>query len=827
MDRDETTAENPQTPRRRRLLRILGRSALAAGGGVLALLYLAPWFFPLPEDLRDGARRGGLLFTDREGRPLRRLLDGELRAEEPAAFAEFPERLVQATLAAEDLRFFSHGGIDLRSVARALRDAAAGGRFVSGASTITQQTVKLHSPPRPRHFGTKIGETFSARRLEMSADKETILAAYLNRLPYGNQFSGARAAARGYFGKPLGDLSLAEAALLAGLPNQPSRLNPWRNPEGARRRQLWILGRMEKAGVIDAEDLAAAKREPLQLRPKNEAAFHAPHFVELVLARESAAVAAARDAGRGRLRTTLDLPLQQAVEDAVASELARLARKTGEDGAMQAAVVVLSNADGAVLALSGSRSFFASAAGQINGAWRPRSAGSTLKPFLYALALAGTSTAATMLPDVPVEYATPSGIYEPVNYDRRFRGPVSVRHALGNSLNVPAVRLLEELGGPHRLHDCLVDGLRFTSLDTDPAHYGLGLSLGNAEVRLLELANGYAALARLGIWRPVRMLGRGEETGDSGEGGPDRVGSGIQQGSVATDRVGSETQEGSVRVFDRDAAWLVADILSDEGARAASFGRNSALQLPFRTAAKTGTSTDFRDSWTVGYTPDFTVGVWVGRFDNRPLASISGAMGAAPIYHRVMLHLHRYREPAWYATPPSAERLSVDRISGLLPPDSIDLAPARWRDEWFLAGRRPGSAGPEDYDESGRTRLPHLYAAWWKDPANSLHDLAFVGPPSADEDGDGDGTPHFAIASPRDGTVAFIDPDLPRSGSRFPLRIEGGDGGERIEWSSETLAVEIEGDASWLVLEEGVHEVTARDRRSGRTARSRLEVRAL
>jgi penicillin-binding protein 1C len=772
---------------------------LCGVAAVTSGLYLVPWFFPVPESFGKAAP-SGILFIDREDRPVRRLLDGELRADEPAAYGEFPESLILATLAAEDSRYFSHGGIDFLGVLRAVRDALLHREFVSGASTITQQTIKLYGPPRRRDLRTKITEALTARHLEMTNDKETILTAYLNHLPYGNQFTGARAAARGYFGKPLGDLSLAESALLAGLPNKPTKLNPWRNPEGARQRQRWILGRMREEGYIDEARLAAALIEEPNLIAGHERSFHAPHFTELLLEREGLAIESAKAAGTV-VRTTLDLRLQHAVENLVSAELARLAHQAGEENDLQAAVVVIENASGEILALSGSRSFFASAAGQVNGAWRPRSAGSTLKPFTYALALQRGTMAATILADTPIEYITPTGTYQPVNFSRRFMGPVSVRHALANSLNVPAVKLLDEIGGPARLHDCLVNDLQFTSLSPDATQYGLGLTLGNAEVRLLELTNGYATLARLGEWKPVRFL----------------------RGSAPVDRNSPMAAAATAgrRVFDADAAWLIADILSDERARALSFGLNSPLNLPFRVAAKTGTSTDFRDSWTIGYTPDFTVGVWVGRFDNRPLNRVSGAMGAAPIFHQVMMRLHRDRAPRWFETPADATELVVDRISGKRLPEGLALSESRVRKEWFVRGKVPALATATDYDDQTRTRLPQTYATWWRDPSNALMNDAVLETLAASAP-----SPDFRIVSPLEGTVAFIDPDLPASGARFPLKVAGS-GNEEIEWSSKSLAVESENGESWLVLKPGEHEVTALDRKSGRVVRSRLKVQAL
>ena len=775
------------------------RLALSGLAAVLAGLYLVPWFFPLPETLGTAAP-SGVLFVDREDRPVRRLLDGELRADEPATYDEFPESLVLATLAAEDSRYLSHGGIDFLGVLRAVRDALLHREFVSGASTITQQTIKLYAPPRRRDFRTKIIEAFTARHLEMTADKETILTAYLNHLPYGNQFTGARAAARGYFGKPLSDLSLAESTLLAGLPNKPTKLNPWKNLEGARQRQLWILGRMREEGYIDEARFAAALIEEPKLIAGHERSFHAPHFTELLLECEGPAVESAK-AARTIVRTTLDLRLQHAVENLVSAELARLAHQAGEENDLQAAVVVIENASGEILALSGSRSFFGSAAGQVNGAWRPRSAGSTLKPFTYALALQRDTSAATILADTPIEYITSTGTYQPVNFSRRFMGPVSVRHALANSLNVPAVKLLDEIGGPTRLHDCLVKDLHFTSLAPAATEYGLGLTLGNAEVRLLELTNGYATLARLGEWKPVRFLREANPLHSTTQPGQAEV----------------ETR----RVFDADAAWLIGDILSDERARALAFGLNSPLNLPFRVAAKTGTSTDFRDSWTIGYTSDFTVGVWVGRFDNRPLNRVSGAMGAAPIFHQVMTRLHREHAPRWFETPADASELAVDRISGKRLPDGLALSESRIRKEWFVRGKVPALAAAADYDAEGRTRVPLTYATWWRDPSNPLKNDAFL-----EALAESMPVPDFRIVSPLEGTVAFIDPDLPESGMRFPLKVAGS-GNEEIEWSSKSLAVESDNGESWLVLKPGEHEVAALDRKSGRIVRSRLKVQAL
>ena len=773
---------------KRRLLIFLG--ILFVGYG--AVFYIAPLFFSLPESIADGAPQG-LLFVDQEGTPIRRFLDNDLRAAEPARFEEFSPLLIQATLAAEDSRFYQHNGIDLLGVARASRDALLHRRFVSGASTVTQQTIKIYSEPRRRTLRTKIWEALTARKLEMWADKETILTAYLNRLPYGNQFTGARAAAEGYFGKPLRDLSLAEAALLAGLPNKPSRLNPWRNLDGARKRQHWVLERMKSEGWITEAEFTTALIEPLRLLPGSSQVFHAPHFVELVEQIHPDIITEARDSG-SEVATTLDLSLQTFVESAASAELSRLAHQSRETDDLQAAVVVLENETGNVLALTGSRSFFRSQGGQINGAWEPRSAGSTLKPFTYLLAFERGHHPSHVIADTPIEYVTSTGTYQPVNFDRRFHGPVSLRRALACSYNVPAVKLLDSIGGPDILHQTLTSQFGMTSLSEGSDEFGLGLTLGNAPVRLLELTQAYSTLARLGRAVPYRLA------------------------------TTTATQQGQVEdstLFDPDQAWLIADVLSDNQARVEAFGLHSPLRLPFRVAAKTGTSTDFRDNWTVGYTPDFTVGVWVGRFDNRPLNQISGAIGAAPIFHRVMTELYRDREPRWFDPPEKARRIAVDRLSGKTPPAHLDLPVSRLTREWFLSGQQPLPASEEEYTPEKKTLLTREYHHWWQNAEHSLASIAELRPLTPMET-----RPNFRIISPVSGTVAFLDPDLPGNGSKFPLEIAGS-GAEKILWESSSLSIESEGDHHWLLLKPGEHEVTAIDEVSGKAVTTRVVVKAL
>lgn len=766
-----------------RILKFFGLSLLFIG----VVLYIVPLFFPLPENLETSAPEG-LVFLDEEGAVIRRMLDGDLRAEAPATFDEFPKVLIEATLAAEDSRFYQHNGIDLLGTMRSVRDALTHGRFTSGASTISQQTIKIYSPPRRRTFRTKLIETMTARKLEIFFSKEEIMTAYLNRLPYGNQFTGARAATKGYFNKPISDLSAAEAALLAGLPNKPSRLNPFRNLKGAEQRQKWILMRMTEEKFLTKADHDAAYKESTQLQRGSINEFKAPHFVELILSQHPEI--ATRD--DKKIRTTLNLQLQNFVEQTLISELSRLVEKSGTKDDLQGAVVVIENKTGAVKSLTGSRSFLGSDSGQINGSWKPRSAGSTLKPFTYLLGFENGFTAASVLADTPIEYITSTGSYQPVNFDRQFTGPVSIREALANSLNVPAVKLLNEVGGAEALHTRLTTGLGFSSLKKDANIYGLGLTLGNAEVRLLELTNGYATIARLGELRSYHLIAE-------------------------------NTQADASDVFDRNACWLIADILSDNQARSKAFGLNSSLKLPFRAAAKTGTSTDFRDNWTIGFTPEFTVGVWVGRFDNQPLDKVSGAIGAAPIYHSVMEELYREREPIWYERPQGIERKTVDRISGKWITKAIELPASRTKPEWFINGNLPLTATVEDYTDSYLTILPGTYASWWKSTSSptkqfsALAEASESNPPT---------TPTLRIVSPLEGTIALLDPDLPGNGNRFPLEVSSSNTAE-IEWSSSTLTIQNENGKFWAILAPGEHEIVARDSKTNAEAKTRFEIRAL
>ncbi|MGI8435594.1 MAG: penicillin-binding protein 1C [Chthoniobacterales bacterium] len=733
---------------------ILPAAAAAAAG------HFAIGLVPIPPALlRPPIQSIALL--DRNGLPLR-----EARVEERFSrelpLAEIPPRVIHAFLAAEDKRFFQHHGIDGLATARALTNGLRHGRMSSGASTITQQLIKI-SERRPRTLLTKLSETVQALQLEQTWSKEEILAAYLNRVDFGNLNIGLAAAADYYFGKPVNDLSSAEAALLAGLPRNPRRLNPHIAFEKAQTRERVVLQRMRDDGWLDPAAYELARAEPLRLRALRRR-FRAPHFSELVLQDLPATNAA-------EVKTTLDLRLNEQVESIVRERLTQLRDHNVHD----AAAVVIDNASGDVIALVGSADYFAPGTGQVNGTMAKRSAGSTLKPFNYLLALERGATPATMVADVPTSFPAADGFYRPENYNRRCYGPVSYRTALASSLNIPAVKVLLTAGGPgamaERLRTC---GL--TTLDRPAEIYGLGLTLGNCEARLLELTNAYASLARLGQFRPWRVL--------------------------------ADAPTFSRSYSKPELVWQIADILSDNSARTLSFGINSALRFDYPVACKTGTSTDFRDNWTIGFTPEFSVGVWVGNFDGAPMHEVSGVTGAGPILHAIFDHLHATRGTSWYPTPPQIVERNVHPLTGKLLSDDD----ARGVTEKFLADHLPASETPNDYDAEGRVQLGAEYAQWYASAENSLRKRTVVAT---------DRSP-VRITSPLADSVYLIDPDV-RSSAQIPLLAAG----EGLTWTSASLrCLDVNGHTV-AIATEGEHRIQVTETKTGRSAEVRVTIRSL
>ena len=596
------------------------RWALVMTAAALVLPWAAyrilSWVFPSRPgrlvELRSA--RISTVVLDRTGEPLRVFLGKDDSRLFWVRLEDINPRVIQATVAVEDERFFQHAGVDPVAVGRACLSNLSSGRVVSGASTVTMQIMRM-AGRRPRTVWSKMIEAFRALQLEERLSKNEILELYLNLAPYGGNLVGVEAASLRYFGKHACDLTLDESALLAGLPQSPARLRPDRHAHRARVRRDHVLRRMRTCGYVGEEELAVARSRPVRLT-RCGSAFEAPHFTRMVRNRRP---------GEAALRTTLDRAVQAAAEAALRERVGRLRGA----GISNGAVVVIENETAAVRALVGSCDFFSEDdAGQVNGALAARSPGSTLKPFTYALAFEdGMITPASVLADVPLSV---SG-YEPENYDRRFRGPVSVREALTLSLNVPAVRLLRRVGQARVYR--LLKSLGISTLSKPPGHYGLSLVLGSAEANLLELTNAYAALARLGIYRAYRLL----ET---------------------------EPMERGRRALSKAAAYLTADVLKDTK-RLNGRGLWRSAKGQIRMAWKTGTSWGHRDAWTIAYTPEYTVGVWLGNFDGAPGRGLVGRDAAAPVAARIMEQLYATRAPTWYARPDSVCERKVCRLSGM------------------------------------------------------------------------------------------------------------------------------------------------------------------
>ncbi|MEI7910718.1 MAG: penicillin-binding protein 1C [Verrucomicrobiota bacterium] len=751
--------------------RRLARRALLVGGLGLLAWFALPFAVPLPPGLLEPAPASPVLL-DRHGEPLEHLALADSTRAAPVALADVPAELIACTLAAEDKRFFAHHGVDFLAICRAARDWVSRRHVTSGASTITQQLIKISSPPQPRSLWVKLIEALAARRLEMTWSKERILHAYLNRLEYGNLRVGPAEATRYYFQKPLGDLSLAECALLAGLPQAPSRLNPARHPVAALARRNTVLTRLAAAGTCTASNLATALVEPLTLRPLKES-LTAPWLT----------AQAQLQLANPRIPTTLDLGLQHAIATIVSEETAKLKSAN----LRHAAVVVIHNPSGEILALVSSANWDDPRGGQLNGTLLPRSPGSTLKPFTYLLALDRERlTPASIVADIPTPFRTPQGLDLPENYDRAYRGPVTLRTALACSLNVPALRQLNAIGGPAPLFELLTQ-LGVAIPGDDPYTYGLGLTLGNAPVSLLDLTNAYATLARGGLRLPPRLF------------------------------CDAPAGTGPVRVLDPLHVYLISHILADATARAPAFQSGGPLELPFPCAVKTGTSSDFHDNWCLGYTPQFTVGVWAGNFENRPMKGISGVTGAAPIFHRAMLALYQQRQPDTFNRPPGLVDITIDARNGKLLADTEFPNNPHARRDLAPAGRIPPAATPADYDVSGKALLDPTYAGWFASRHNLRRgELALDPAPTTLEP--------LRIITPADHTTFLLDPEIP-SGSERLRPITNLPGTAR--WQCPTLRIEPASPEPIIHLSPGTHILTATDPRNGSAHTLTLHVKAL
>lgn len=572
--------------------------------------------------IEEQRKTGGTCVVDRDGGLLRLFPDRKERFNIWREIHTFPEVLRKAVIAAEDKRFRYHPGFDPIAVARAVYTNVVSGRTVSGASTITQQVVRLIRP-RPRTYGAKIVELLSSMKMEWQLSKDEILELHLNLSPMGGTIRGAALASRIFLGKDVALISTAEAATLAALPRSPSRYSP-RHAKG--RAQLVqekdrILKRMARLGYISSARLGRTLGPTVQFKNRSFP-LEAPHLVDFVMANE-------RDRG-AVIKSTVDVDLQHSVEQILESHKNRLHRR----GISQVAALVVSIPDREVLAMVGSLRYGIQNLGYNNAVMARRGAGSTLKPFLYALALERGFNAFSVIPDTFRSYPTPRGDYMPVNADRRSYGPVNVRSALGNSLNISAVKTVRSLGGKsfYQLLD-RVGIVDETSLSADD--YGLGIAIGNMEVSLYRLVQAYAALADDGLFRHLTVLREREK-------------------------------QSGVRVLSQEAVFVITNILSDPSARLLTFGNPSYFDYGFPVALKTGTSSNYRDTWLIAYTSKHVIGIWAGNFNGRPNNGVTGSTACGPILKDMVRHLYGTTGPELFQRPAGVEEVSVCPMSGNL-----------------------------------------------------------------------------------------------------------------------------------------------------------------
>jgi penicillin-binding protein 1C len=662
------------------------------------------------------------------------------------ALARISPHLIGATIASEDRRFWKHAGVDPVGVLRAAWLDLLRGRAAFGGSTLTMQLARMIEP-RPRNLWGKFKESVIAGRIERAFDKREILEQYLNRVYYGNGAWGAEAAARFYFGKPAAALSLGEGAFLAVLPRGPEVYDPFRHLDTALRRRRHILGLMQGAGIVSAADRDLAERAPLVFR-REHPELRAPHFVEHVLAR----LTPAEEAGV-TVETTLDWPLQNRVEIAVRDHL----ETVGSRGISQAGLVVLRNSDGAVLAMVGSRDYFDTRrAGAVNVTTILRRPGSTLKPFVYALALEAGDSPATLAYDVVL----PGETRETYTHEVKQHGLGRYRESLAGSYNLAAVHTLARVGTPS-----LVERLRRAGLTTfnDPAQsYPLSLAIGEAEFRIIEFAGAFAAFGNGGRAVVPRAIARVRVPG----------------GQTYAPAAAVEPQQ----VFSPEVAYLVFDMLADPDARRPMFGSAAPMVLDFPVALKTGTTRAYTDDLAFGTTAEYTVGAWAGNFDGTPTNGVMAMQGAAPMVRSAFVALAaRFGTPTAPTRPPALERGPVCALSGMLPgPDCPH------KHESFAPGTRPRALCTWHRRMCGRREVvwPPVLAGWAR-AHGLIPPRAFDCPQGA---GAGAASGALAIVYPADGARFLLDPERAPALQRPPLRAIPAGG--PVRWTIDGVAAD-------------------------------------
>ncbi len=606
---------------------------------------------------------------DRDGKLLYTVYSNKNRTQIP--LKDIPKHVQESTIAIEDKDFYRHGAIDIRGITRAFI-ANISGKPIQGGSTITQQLIKSSLLTSERSVQRKVKEIVLAFVTEVLYSKSQILEMYLNQIPYGGTAYGIEAASKTYFGKSAKDLTLAEAALLAGLPQSPTLYSPFGSrPDLAKDRQEVVLRQMREQGYITQEEEEAAKKQKLEYKNVSNN-IQAPHFVLYIKdLMEKKYGDKFTEEGGFRITTSLDSSIQEFAELAVATEVAKLRFARVSNGA----AVVSDPRNGDILAMVGSKDYFdTSIDGNVNIALALRQPGSSIKPINYAVGIQNGYSAATVFVDKDTCYPQSNGpSYCPKNYDGKFHGVVTLRESLASSLNIPAVKMLKLNTVETMMATAAAMGI---NTFTDPQRYGLSLTLGGGEVTMLDMTTAFGVFANKGYrvdLNPVIEVKDG-------------------RGKILEKKKNQAPIFGK-RVLPEEVTFIISDILADNQARAMAFGTNSVLNIPGQyVSVKTGTTNDYRDNWTIGYTPKYVVTTWVGNNDNTPMgAVVSGITGASPIWNEIMEFLLSDEKTTPLSPPKNAVRLNVCRQSGLFPAEG---ASCDMRADYFVRNKFPKRRDP-------------------------------------------------------------------------------------------------------------------------------------
>jgi penicillin-binding protein 1C len=672
-----------------------------------------------------------LQITDRNGKPLTISYQNRWNVYDSVPLYNVPEFLQQAFVVAEDKRFFDHGGVDWQARGSALLQNWKSGRTVRGASTISEQVVRMVNP-RPRSLWAKWIEGIEAMRLERDYTKADILEFYLNQVPYASNRRGIAQAARYYFGRDLSTLSRKEMLALAVLARAPSSYDLYKNSY----KIIGAVGRLADAlvqrDILSAEEAAQIQSQPFELSQPSPP-VNAEHFA--AYARSHASSAA------GAIHSTLDASLQASVQKIVDDRVRALARKNLHN----AGAIVVDHTTGEILAwvVAGANNPEAPGS-RIDAVTVPRQPGSAQKPLLYALALDKGWTPATIIDDAPLSEAIGTGMHNFKNYSNVHYGRITLREALANSLNIPALLTIHHVGTGKYLDT--LHRLGFESLDRGAEIYDEGLALGNGEVTLLELAGGFTALANRGIYRPLRFL--------------------VDDPAPSMHR----------RIYSEEAASLIGNILSDAWARRLEFGNSSVLNLPVQTAVKTGTSTDYRDAWTVGYNHKYVVAIWMGNLDRAPTDGVTGATGPALALRSVFNELGKNTasRPLWLSPRVVQKDICIE--------DPQDSARCYMRSELFIPGTEPGGTRAE-------------------------------------------GAQKFEIVKPTDGLQMAVDPRIPMDLQRLPFTMKGLKPTQEVDWILNGTTIATSGERYLWPVKRGHYTLSARVREAAQTVYEAPQIR--